>query len=50
MTVVDRLNVAGDDNNQIAWRDALREGAKADVCWSFDAPAYKALLKRALSA
>ena len=48
MTVVDRLNVAEDENNRVAWADALAAGVKADVCWSFDAEGYKAMLKRAL--
>jgi purine nucleosidase len=49
MTIVDRLNVAADDSNKLAWRDALAAGAKADICWTFDASAYKAMLKRALA-
>ena len=36
MTVVDRLDVAADDNNRQAWRAALESGAKADICWTFD--------------
>jgi purine nucleosidase len=48
MTVVDRLNVAHDDNNKLAWRDALSAGRTADICWTFDAAGYKAMLKRAL--
>jgi purine nucleosidase len=49
MTIVDRLNVAHDENNCGPWADALAAGVKADICWTFDAPAYKALLKRALA-
>ncbi len=49
MTIVDRLNVAHDPSNRIAWADALASGAKADICWSFDASAYKAMLRRALT-
>jgi purine nucleosidase len=49
MTVVDRLNVAADDSNKVTWRDALSAGVKCDVCWTFDAGAYKAMLKRALA-
>jgi len=49
MTIVDRLNVAHDENNRAAWADALAAGVKADICWTFDAPAYKAMLKRALA-
>jgi len=49
MTIVDRLNVAADDNNRSAWRGALKAGAKADICWTFDSAAFKAMLKRALA-
>ena len=49
MTVVDRLNVSADDNNKVAWRDALTARVKADICWTFDSRAYKAMLKRALA-
>ncbi|THD44576.1 MAG: nucleoside hydrolase [Bradyrhizobium sp.] len=49
MTLVDRLNVAGDDNNRDVWRGALDSKAKADVCWSFDSARFKAMLKRALT-
>jgi purine nucleosidase len=45
MTVVDRLNVGHDENNAPAWREA----GKADVCWSFDAAAFKAMLGKALA-
>jgi purine nucleosidase len=49
MTVVDRLNVAADDNNRQTWSAALKSGAKADVCWTFDSARLKAMLKRALA-
>jgi purine nucleosidase len=49
MTVVDRLNVSHDENNRAAWADALAAPNKADVCWTFDAPAYKRMLKQALA-
>jgi purine nucleosidase len=49
MTIVDRLDVAADDNNREAWRGALKAGAKADVLWTFDSAAFKAMLKRALA-
>jgi inosine-uridine nucleoside N-ribohydrolase len=49
MTVVDRLNVAADDNNREVWRAALANPAKADICWTFDSPAFKAMLRRALA-
>ena len=48
MTIVDRLNVADDNSNRGAWRDALAAGVKTDICWTFDASAYKAMLRRAL--
>ena len=47
MTVVDRLNVAGDDNNRDVW---AAESAGADVLWTFDAAKFKAMLKAALAA
>ena len=46
MTVVDRLNVAGDDNNREVW---AAESAGADVLWTLDAAKFKAMLKSALS-
>ncbi len=49
MTIVDRLNVAADDNNRQTWRAALESGAKADVCWTFDSARFKAMLKGALA-
>ena len=49
MTIVDRLNVAADDSNKLTWRDALSAGSKCDMCWTFDAVGYKAMLKRALA-
>ena len=49
MTIVDRLNVAHDENNRAAWADALAVGVKAHICWTYDAAAYKAMLRRALA-
>jgi purine nucleosidase len=49
MTIVDRLNVTHDDSNAIAWREALATGHKADICWTFDAEGYKAMLRRSLA-
>ena len=48
MTIVDRLNVTHDASNRAAWREGLESGAKADVCWGFDAAGFKAMLRRAL--
>ena len=33
ITVVERLNVAGDERNREVWKDATR----VDVCWTLDA-------------
>jgi len=46
MTVVDRLNVSGDDNNRDVW---AAESAGVDVLWTLDAAKFKAMLKSALS-
>ncbi len=47
MTVVDRLNVAGDERNRTVWARALR-GRKAKVCWSIDNGSWKQALYAAL--
>jgi inosine-uridine nucleoside N-ribohydrolase len=47
MTVVDRLNVAGDERNRSVWAPALR-GPKAKVCWTIDNGRWKEALYRAL--
>ncbi len=47
MTVVDRLNVAGDERNQATWKPAL-QGRKAKVCWSIDNQRWKKALYAAL--
>jgi purine nucleosidase len=44
MTVVDRLNVSGDERNREAWKDAPR----ADVCWTIDVHRWKQSLYAAL--
>ena len=49
MTIVDRLDVAHDSNNRAAWGEALSDGGKADICWTFDSAAYKAMLRAALA-
>ncbi len=41
MTVVDRLNVAGNDRNKAAWADVLKQGVKAKVVWTIDIPSWK---------
>jgi purine nucleosidase len=47
MTIVDRLNVAGDERNRDVWAPALR-GGKAKVCWSIDNARWKEALYAAL--
>jgi purine nucleosidase len=44
MTIVDRLNVAHDANNSLAWKRALDVGVKTDICWTIDAARFKALM------
>ena len=48
MTVVDRLNVAGNDRNKIVWADVLKQGAKAKVVWTIDIARWKQALFAAL--
>ena len=48
MTVVDRLNVTGDDNNAHVWKAHASE-RKADIVWTFDSIKFKAMLKAALA-
>jgi len=45
-TIVDRLNVAGDERNQAVWRQALQQ--KAKVCWTIDNARWKQALYKAL--
>jgi purine nucleosidase len=47
MTVVDRLNVAGDERNRSAWAQSLR-APKTKVCWSIDHKRWKEALYTAL--
>ena len=47
MTVVDRLNVCGDDRNRGVWDAA--GGMPANVVWAIDVPRWKAMLYRALA-
>jgi purine nucleosidase len=44
MTVVDRLNVTGDERNRELWKNA----ARAEVCWTLDAERWKRSLYAAL--
>ncbi|MGC2193284.1 MAG: nucleoside hydrolase [Terriglobales bacterium] len=48
MTVVDRLNVAGDDRNQTVWAPVAGKGRKAKVCWTLDTIRWKEALYSAL--
>ncbi len=48
MTVVDRLNVAGDPRNREVWSEALNKGSRTTVCWRLDVRRWKALLFDAL--
>lgn len=47
MTVVDRLNVAGDDRNRAVWAPVL-PGPKAKICWTIDNSRWKEALYAAL--
>ena len=47
MTVVDRLNVSGDERNRAGWGPAL-QARKAKVCWKIDNKRWKDALYRAL--
>ena len=47
MTVVDRLNVAGDARNVATWGESVRV-VKTRCIWSIDIAAWKGLLYRAL--
>jgi len=49
MTVVDRLNVAGDGRNSELWSWALEARVKTHVCWTLDVAGWKAALHAALA-
>ena len=48
MTVVDRLNVAGDDRNEAVWEGVLQRKRKAKICWTLDNQRWKSALFSAL--
>jgi purine nucleosidase len=48
MTVVDRLNVAGDERNRAVWGQALQANRKIKVCWKIDTLKWKGALLAAL--
>ena len=49
MTVVDRLDLAGDERNATTWAPTLAAGARARICWTLDVAGWKAALLRALT-
>jgi purine nucleosidase len=44
MTVVDRLQVAGDERNRTIWAPAFATGRKTKVCWSIETKRWKEAL------
>lgn len=48
MTIVDRLNVAGDERNRAVWAQALESKCKTKVCWRIDTQHWKKALSAAL--
>lgn len=48
MTVVDRLGVAGNEQNRATWAGLLAGSANAKVYWAIDAPRWKQALYAAL--
>jgi purine nucleosidase len=48
MTVVDRLDIAGNDRNRAIWKQALDGGRKARICWTIDVRRWKQALYGAL--
>jgi purine nucleosidase len=48
MTIVDRLNVAGNYRNRATWAELLAKRPNARVCWTIDVKAWKDALFSAL--
>ena len=48
MTVVDRLNVAGDGRNRAVWAQAAASNSRAQIAWRMDVPKWKSQLFDAL--
>jgi purine nucleosidase len=48
MTVVDRLDVAGDARNHAVWSEAVT-GARTKICWGLNIAGWKSALMKALS-
>lgn len=44
MTVVDKLNLAGDARNAAVWQELITNPNKPLICWELDASRWKALL------
>ena len=44
MTVVDKLDVSGDERNRAVWRTARQTPRKPLICWDVDAARWKSLL------
>ena len=44
MTVVDRLNVAGNDRNRAVWARVLERGKKTKLYWTIDNKRWKQAL------
>jgi purine nucleosidase len=47
MTVVDKLNVAGDERNRGVWSSGSVKN-KVRVCWAIDVPRWKGMLMEAM--
>jgi purine nucleosidase len=48
MTVVDRLDVSGDQRNAAMWREARERQEPVKVCWELDVPGWKKMLMKSL--
>jgi len=48
MTVVDRLNVSGDQRNAALWREARERQKPVKICWELDVPGWKQMLVQSL--
>ncbi len=48
MTVVDKLNLAGDVRNVAVWREVMANPVKPSICWELDAGRWKEMLYQLL--
>jgi purine nucleosidase len=48
MTVVDRLNVSGDERNRDVWKEQIRRGRRAKIIWTIENGRWKEELYRRL--